>query len=152
VFKRGWRDGRAGIGRGSPIAFEPAEPAAARGLTTDAELTAADSVFQAALAEGKSAVEDFLRAKRAGDKAEAKRLKAKVAATNAEVQAANAEFQRLIASRSDWRIGRYPGAGAAPAADSDRLDRLGKLADLHDRRVLTDAEFAAEKAKILNES
>ncbi len=33
----------------------------------------------------------------------------------------------------------------------DRVDRLQKLADLHDRGALTDAEFAAEKARILAE-
>jgi hypothetical protein len=39
---------------------------------------------------------------------------------------------------------------AAPAgASQSRLDQLQQLADLHDRGVLTDDEFAAEKAKIL---
>jgi len=36
---------------------------------------------------------------------------------------------------------------ARPAADP--LDRLSKLADLHDRGVLTDAEFETEKKKLL---
>jgi hypothetical protein len=41
---------------------------------------------------------------------------------------------------------------AAPATDSlDRLHRLKELAELRDRGTLTDAEFAAEKAKILGE-
>lgn len=35
---------------------------------------------------------------------------------------------------------------------SDPVDRLAKLADLHDRGALTDAEFTAEKAKILGEA
>jgi hypothetical protein len=35
---------------------------------------------------------------------------------------------------------------------SDPIERLAKLADLKERGVLTDAEFAAEKAKILGES
>jgi hypothetical protein len=35
---------------------------------------------------------------------------------------------------------------------SDPVDRLAKLADLKERGVLTDAEFEAEKAKILGES
>ena len=39
-----------------------------------------------------------------------------------------------------------------PPADADPLERLQKLADLHDHGVLTDAEFAAEKANILGES
>jgi hypothetical protein len=44
-------------------------------------------------------------------------------------------------------------SGAAPrpqaAGQAAQLDELSKLADLHDRGVLTDAEFAAEKAKII---
>ena len=40
--------------------------------------------------------------------------------------------------------------GHVPAPDP--AERLGKLADLHDRGVLTDEEFAAQKAKILSES
>ncbi len=39
--------------------------------------------------------------------------------------------------------------GRAAAADR-RIAQLQQLADLHSRGVLTDAEFAAEKAKILN--
>ncbi len=42
--------------------------------------------------------------------------------------------------------GGTPAAAAAP----DPMERLGKLADLHERGVLTDEEFAAQKAKILN--
>lgn len=38
-------------------------------------------------------------------------------------------------------------AAAAPAGD--RVEQLTQLADLHDRGVLTDVEFSAEKAKIL---
>jgi Short C-terminal domain len=38
----------------------------------------------------------------------------------------------------------------APTPDPE--ERLGKLADLHDRGVLTDEEFAAQKAKILGEA
>jgi hypothetical protein len=63
------------------------------------------------------------RAKAAGDQAEVERLKA--------------EFQQRAAG--------IP----APLATSDPLERLETLAALHDRGVLTDAEFAAEKAKIL---
>jgi hypothetical protein len=40
--------------------------------------------------------------------------------------------------------------GNAPTPDP--AERLGKLADLHDRGVLTDEEFAAQKAKILGET
>jgi hypothetical protein len=41
---------------------------------------------------------------------------------------------------------------ARTAAGTDPIERLQKLADLKDRGVLTDSEFAAEKAKILSES
>jgi hypothetical protein len=44
-----------------------------------------------------------------------------------------------------------PAAEASSRAPSDRLERLQKLADLRDRGILTDAEFEAEKSKILNE-
>ena len=39
-------------------------------------------------------------------------------------------------------------APAAPAAD-DKLDQLKQLGELHTSGVLTDAEFEAQKAKIL---
>jgi hypothetical protein len=38
------------------------------------------------------------------------------------------------------------------ASSSDPIEGLEKLADLHDRGVLTDAEFAAAKAKLLGDS
>ena len=43
-------------------------------------------------------------------------------------------------------------SAASSAAGADPLERLQKLADLHDRGVLTDAEFAAEKAKLFGDS
>ena len=43
-----------------------------------------------------------------------------------------------------------PPAAAAPAAD-DMLEQLKKLGELHDAGVLTDEEFAAQKAKIMSQ-
>jgi hypothetical protein len=41
---------------------------------------------------------------------------------------------------------------AMPTTDEDdRLDQLSRLGDLHERGVLTDDEFAAEKARLLGE-
>jgi len=40
-------------------------------------------------------------------------------------------------------------AGAGVPAKPDVADQLTKLADLRDRGVLTDDEFAAQKAKLL---
>jgi hypothetical protein len=109
----------------------------------DAEVQAASEAFQAALAEGRQATEAFIQAKAAGQQVQAESLKALVKSTNDEVQRTNREYQRLVALKS----GRTPASGAAPAPDP--LDRLQKLADLHDRGALSDAEFAAAKAKLL---
>lgn len=37
-----------------------------------------------------------------------------------------------------------------PAAQPDKMESLKQLGDLHAQGILTDEEFAAEKAKILN--
>lgn len=42
-----------------------------------------------------------------------------------------------------------PTPAAAPAPGADTVDRLKELAALHDAGALTDAEFAAAKAKLL---
>ena len=49
------------------------------------------------------------------------------------------------------QAGIAPGSvpGMAPAAAPDPVEQLSKLADLHDRGVLSDEEFAAQKARIL---
>jgi hypothetical protein len=44
------------------------------------------------------------------------------------------------------------GAGAAKAEAEDPLDQIAKLAELRDKKVLTEAEFQAEKAKLLGET
>ena len=48
----------------------------------------------------------------------------------------------------------YPAAAPAPApvaaaSESDKFDQLAKLGELKAQGILTEAEFAAEKAKIL---
>jgi hypothetical protein len=61
-------------------------------------------------------------------------------------QAARAEFESL----ADLPPGAVP-AGASDGGPAP-VEQLQKLADPHDRGALTDAEFAAEKAKLLSES
>lgn len=39
---------------------------------------------------------------------------------------------------------------AAPALEADPMERLKELGQLHESGVLTDEEFAAAKAKVLN--
>jgi hypothetical protein len=42
-----------------------------------------------------------------------------------------------------------PAAAPAPESSTDRITALKDLAELHESGVLTDAEFSAEKARIL---
>lgn len=42
-----------------------------------------------------------------------------------------------------------PQASAAPAAAPDPIERLKELGALHEQGILTDEEFAAQKAKVL---
>jgi hypothetical protein len=46
-------------------------------------------------------------------------------------------------------VARSGGVGSSSSAGTDALGRLQKLADLHVAGVLTDAEFAEQKARIL---
>ena len=50
------------------------------------------------------------------------------------------------------RSAGHPGtsAGAPPSAEPDVMDQLRKLADLHGAGILTDEEFAAKKADLLD--
>ncbi|MUL76469.1 SHOCT domain-containing protein [Mycolicibacterium sp. CBMA 226] len=60
-----------------------------------------------------------------------------------------------IAGLTDQIKAALQSAGVGPvistAASADPLDRLSKLAELRDRGVLTDAEFEAQKQKLLGE-
>ena len=66
--------------------------------------------------------------------------------------------QELRATLAPWQGHISPRAGSPTAASStdvparDRVERLRELADLRDRGVLTEEEFASEKARLLNES
>jgi hypothetical protein len=75
-----------------------------------------------------------------------------------ELPAKRLEYQPNVLA-VDWDAARSeagqrsPGPLAShPGGPSDPIVHLQRLADLHDRGVLTDAEFAAEKAKILGAS
>ena len=53
--------------------------------------------------------------------------------------------------QQQWEQQQQPmAAQAAPVQQEDPVERLKKLAELHQSGVLTDEEFAAAKAKILN--
>ncbi len=58
--------------------------------------------------------------------------------------------QRLSDLESQQQAQSAPAApAAAPAAGSATIDQLKQLSELHQQGVLTDAEFAAAKAKLL---
>ncbi len=60
------------------------------------------------------------------------------------------QFKQKLMQTVVQGLGSSKPSAAGPSADQpDRLELLTRLADLHERGVLTDAEFAAEKAKIL---
>jgi len=52
-------------------------------------------------------------------------------------------------SLADMQAAAAQAAAGAGAAAADPTAQLSRLADLHDRGVLSDEEFAAQKAKIL---
>ena len=52
-------------------------------------------------------------------------------------------------SLADMQAAAAQAAAGAAAAQADPTEKLTRLADLHDRGVLSDEEFAAQKAKIL---
>lgn len=66
----------------------------------------------------------------------------------AEAEAQQSAYQQGLA---DAQAAPPPPAAPAPAADDadDTIEQLQKLAQLRDQGILTDAEFEAQKAKIL---
>jgi putative oligomerization/nucleic acid binding protein len=121
------RSKRLAIQRGEEQLAAPSSPAGVSLAEIEAMGIAARTPVP-----GETGVESMLRARiaiaaRKGDDAEVTRLTAKLA--------------------------QQRGTSPAPQGEpSDPLDRLQKLADLRDRGALTDAEFAAEKAKLLRDS
>ena len=96
-------------------------------------------------------------AERAKDLAESAPMRSDIADTLAAIKRANevedldeiarlkAEFKQRSATRN-----RSTGPALPPEVAAEPVDpRLDWLADLHDRGVLTDAQYAAERARIL---
>jgi len=62
----------------------------------------------------------------------------------AQQQAAQAQQQQ-----SAQVPAQVPAQQAAPMSDSDRLDKIKELGQMRDQGLLTDQEFASEKARLL---
>ncbi len=59
--------------------------------------------------------------------------------------------QRWAAKEQQQAAAEVPPPVAEPAAPlEDPMEKLKQLADLHQQGILTDEEFSAEKAKVLN--
>jgi Short C-terminal domain len=127
----------AGPGAPTLPAAGPAPGSASAEVTAAlAEVSAATAGTDAASREVLDTLAAIKQARATGDLDEVARLKAEFARRSAADQESPAE----------------PGAGAGSGTGSDDpLERLQKLGDLRDRGILTEAEFAAEKAKILGE-
>lgn len=63
-----------------------------------------------------------------------------------------AQFGSQAAAQFGPGAAGFPVSGVPGVPAQDPVDRLAKLADLRDRGALTDAEFEAQKARILGES
>jgi hypothetical protein len=63
-------------------------------------------------------------------------------------QAAAYQQQQYDAPPQQYAQPQYAQPAAAPTED-DRISKLKQLGDLHAQGILTDEEFAAEKAKVL---
>jgi hypothetical protein len=115
------------------------------------EIQAVSGAYDAAPAQAEAKLEKYEQAKEAGGSHGASPLLAEGKAYNADRHRLSDELRRLRALNPGWQSERRPAPPEKRAAALDPLERLQKLADLHDRGVPIDSEFAAEKAKILND-
>jgi hypothetical protein len=120
----------ASPGTPTPSSAGPEDPGAAV-----EEVSAAVDRLSASTTDLTDTIAAIGRARASGDLAEVERLKA--------------DFQRR--STRQAAAARAAAGGPSSADATDPLERLSRLADLHDRGALTDAEFAAQKAKVLGE-
>jgi Short C-terminal domain len=75
-----------------------------------------------------------------------------IAAVTANAPAPGANIMIGGQSLADMQAAAAQAAAGAAGAQADPTAQLGRLADLHDRGVLSDEEFAAQKARILGTS
>jgi hypothetical protein len=62
-----------------------------------------------------------------------------------------ATFAAAIPGATMITPGRLAGVPGQPTSPEDPVELLGKLAALHDQGVIDDAEFAAQKARLLGQ-
>jgi hypothetical protein len=75
----------------------------------------------------------------------------KYSARDAQIYAdRNAAYQQDVAAQQAQYAPPPPPPAAAPAGGGDVIEQLKQLGELHASGILTDEEFAAQKAKLLN--
>jgi hypothetical protein len=121
----------------------------------DAELTKGQPETQAVPAEPAAASEAAPAGEgetvfRTGGAGDPIRTEVRLMTDMGQIEQLKDRLQQL-AAQSSAGLMQFSSAGAKPPA-KDPVEQLTKLADLRDRGVLTDEEFAAQKAKILGES
>jgi len=60
-----------------------------------------------------------------------------------------ADLQQQQAATAQQQAAQAPAQQAVPMSDSDRLDKIKELGQMRDQGLLTDQEFASEKARLL---
>lgn len=78
------------------------------------------------------------------------RMALRSAQRNGDLDAVNRLNAQIIELQTTGNVTMAGAGSSAPAGG--RIGQIQKLAELHERGALTDAEFAAEKAKILSQS
>jgi hypothetical protein len=74
----------------------------------------------------------------------------KYSARDAQIYAdRNAAYQQDVAAQQAQYAPPPPPPAAAPAGGGDVIEQLKQLGELHASGILTDEEFAAQKAKVL---
>jgi hypothetical protein len=96
--------------------------------------------------QGLGTSEEFIRQWQADPKAQREEIRRAAAAGQAPAGAVSPEMLAAMQAAALWAAPQ-----AAPGPAPDPVERLAKLADLRDRGALTDAEFEAQKARILSE-
>ncbi|MGW1773030.1 SHOCT domain-containing protein [Streptomyces sp. NPDC002104] len=82
---------------------------------------------------------------------QAERSAQQQAAADAEQQAlVNQAAAQAAAQQQAWQAPQAPQAAPAPAPAVDRVGQLTALAELKAQGLLTDEEFATEKARVLS--
>jgi len=152
------------VGQTVAARYDPADPSKVSvDLTEAGQTEAAISMVDQRVGADKNAmlqqmglgsVDEIMREAMSDPQGFAAKMQERAAAMQQAAMAQAAAVQqaaRAQAAAMKAQSSQAAQAAQAKAANEDPVDRLVKLADLHDRGVLTDAEFEAQKKRVLGE-